>query len=203
MLLFKTRPKTTSKRSPGPGPIRKKDWLPVAKKHLKSRCVILHTDGARSYKLSQKLDGVYHDFVIHKKKKVKGRWLRPKYVKLCVHELPEGKTVFTTGSLWNEGRNSGPNTPRMPHGMFPVIREDRNCDDVGAALPQEAHRQKKRRGTPMRGAPRLLFPIKRRRRGTMRVYDAAVSATSMGTTILRSSLARAQQKRKRKKKTCF
>ena len=50
LVLFRTSPKLTKVRSPGPGPITKKDWEPHAKKFLKGRCVFLHTNGARSYK---------------------------------------------------------------------------------------------------------------------------------------------------------
>jgi hypothetical protein len=51
LVLFKTSPKRTKVRSPGPGLITKKDWSPMAKKWLENRCVFLHTDGARSYKM--------------------------------------------------------------------------------------------------------------------------------------------------------
>lgn len=54
-------------RAPGPGPIRKRDWKPIAHKHLLGRRVILHTDGARAYKM--KLDKVIHCNVVHKQKK--------------------------------------------------------------------------------------------------------------------------------------
>ena len=73
LVLFKTNSKLTKPRAPGPGPIKKKDWKPMAKKYLKGRCILLHTDGARSYKLGidrkDHLDGVVHDFVVHKPKK--------------------------------------------------------------------------------------------------------------------------------------
>ena len=72
----------------------------MARKWLKGRCVFLHTDGARSYKLGinrkRKLEGVIHDYVIHKKK-VNGKWVRPKYVELFGHVLPDGTTVCTKG----------------------------------------------------------------------------------------------------------
>ena len=62
LVLFKTNPELTKLRSPGPGPIRKQDWLPKAKRWLKGRCVFLHTDGARSYMIGvnrkNQLDGV-------------------------------------------------------------------------------------------------------------------------------------------------
>ena len=43
----------------GPGPTTKKDWKPLAQKHLANRKIIFHTDSAKAYKL--KLPGVIHD----------------------------------------------------------------------------------------------------------------------------------------------
>ena len=101
LVLFKTKSKKTKRRAPGPGPITKKDWTPTATKWLKGRCVFVHTDGARSYKLGmnrkRKLDGIIHDYVVHKKKKVKGRWVKPHYVQLFRHKMPDGSVVCTKG----------------------------------------------------------------------------------------------------------
>lgn len=72
LMLFKTHPRITKIRAPGPGPIKKKEWRPVAEKHLKGRRILLHTDGARSYKIGRnrkdKIEGVIHDYVVHKLK---------------------------------------------------------------------------------------------------------------------------------------
>jgi len=43
-------PKMSEPRPPGPAAIRKVEWLPLAKTWLKDKCVILHTDVAKSYK---------------------------------------------------------------------------------------------------------------------------------------------------------
>ena len=67
LRLFRLNPAATKARAPGPGPIRKRDWKPIAHKHLLGRRVILHTDGARAYKM--KLDKVIHCNVVHKQKK--------------------------------------------------------------------------------------------------------------------------------------
>ena len=95
LVLYRLSPKLTAKRAPGPGPIRLKDWKKVADKFLRRREVILHTDGARAYKL--KIPGVIHDHVVHKKKRVKinGKftWVKPHYTKVYTHKLPCGKTV--------------------------------------------------------------------------------------------------------------
>ena len=73
LRLFRLSPRLTDRRAQGPGPIRKHDWKPIAGKYLAGKGVILHTDGARSYKL--KLPDVIHcNVVLQKKKKiVKGK----------------------------------------------------------------------------------------------------------------------------------
>ena len=63
LILAKLCPKKTGFRAPGPGPIRKKEWKLFANAHLKGRNIILHSDGARSYRL--KLPGVIHGYVVH------------------------------------------------------------------------------------------------------------------------------------------
>ena len=40
----------TSLRAPGPGPIRSKDWDPIARRLIDNKGVILHSDSARAYK---------------------------------------------------------------------------------------------------------------------------------------------------------
>ena len=93
--MFRLNPVSTKPRSPGPGAIRRRDWKPIAKKHLEDRCVLLHTDGARAYKM--KVSGVIHDNVVHKKKKVMVNghpvWVKPHYTKIFKHTLPSGKTI--------------------------------------------------------------------------------------------------------------
>lgn len=90
-IVQRGRPDTllmSPKRAPGPGAIRKVEWRPLAKKHLKDRCVILHTDAAKSYRL--RMPGVLHDHVRHckKRQKIKGKWVwkAPTYVKKSVHK---------------------------------------------------------------------------------------------------------------------
>ena len=48
LVLKRLQPKKTKMSAPGPGAIRKRDWAPIANKHLKGRRVFLHTDGARA-----------------------------------------------------------------------------------------------------------------------------------------------------------
>ncbi|CAK0798732.1 unnamed protein product, partial [Prorocentrum cordatum] len=75
---FRLKPMKTKKRAPGPGATRKRDWMPAAKKWLKGRRVILHTGGARSYRI--KLGGAKRDYVVHCRKRVKvnGEYTRGK-----------------------------------------------------------------------------------------------------------------------------
>ena len=68
LVLFRLRSLTTHKRAPGPGAVRKDDWVKIANAWLKDRSIILHTDSARSYRT--KIRGVLHDAVIHQKKRI-------------------------------------------------------------------------------------------------------------------------------------
>ena len=75
LVLAKRNPAMTVPRAPGPCAFRKGVLKPLALKHIANRNVILHADSARSYQV--KLPGVVHDFVVHKKKRVKknGKWV--------------------------------------------------------------------------------------------------------------------------------
>ena len=90
MKLYRLKPNKTVKRAPGPGAMRRRDWEPIAKHDIQNKKVILHSDGARAYKMA--VPGVVHDNVVHKKKLVKiGKkmvWVRPKFAKLVTHRLP-------------------------------------------------------------------------------------------------------------------
>ena len=66
LVLHRLNPKLTSKRAPGPGAMRRVEWKTLGEKLLKNRKVVLHTDSAKSYKLTIK--GVIHDRVVHCKK---------------------------------------------------------------------------------------------------------------------------------------
>ena len=68
LRLFRLEPPLTAPRAPGPGPIRKRDWSDIGNKLLRDRHVVLHTDGARAYKL--RIPGVMHCNVVHKKKRI-------------------------------------------------------------------------------------------------------------------------------------
>ena len=102
LVLSKTRPKKMVRRAPGPGPLKKVDWAPIANRYLKGKRVIFHSDGAKSYRLkTTPVDGIAHDWVVHKKKKVtiKGKtfWMKPKYVSLVEHRMADGTVVRAKG----------------------------------------------------------------------------------------------------------
>ncbi|CAE7815218.1 unnamed protein product [Symbiodinium microadriaticum] len=100
LALFRLAPKLTVKRAPGPGAIRKLEWKTLGNKLLHNRRIVLHTDSAKSYKL--KIEGVIHDRVVHAKKRVKVdgkfRWLKPHYVKLVKHKVPNTNRTITVKS---------------------------------------------------------------------------------------------------------
>ena len=74
LVLFKLNPKKTKKRAPGPGPIKKVDWAPIADKYLKDRKVVFHTDGTKNYRLkTTPVRGIVHGWVVHNKKGKDGR----------------------------------------------------------------------------------------------------------------------------------
>ena len=70
----------------------------IANKYLRNKKVILHSDGAKTYRLkTTPVDGILHDWVVHKKKKgvIKGKtvWFKPKFVQVVEHRLPDGTIV--------------------------------------------------------------------------------------------------------------
>ena len=71
LRLFRLNPATPKKRAPGPGPIRKRDWKPIATKLLSNKEVVLHTDGERAYTL--KLPKVFHCNVVPRWQEFEGQ----------------------------------------------------------------------------------------------------------------------------------
>ena len=91
LKLIKLPIRKTKARAPGPGPITLKLWRPIAKQYLAGRSLILHTDSARAYKES--IPCVQHTSVVHQLKKVKGKWVHPKFVETVKLQLPGGKRM--------------------------------------------------------------------------------------------------------------
>lgn len=99
LVLHRLRAPQTKLRSPGPGAIRLADWEPFARRRLEGRNIVLHTDGAKAYKL--KVPGVLHDHVVHAKKMkvVNGQrvWTKPTFTRVFVHKLPDGPRLTVRG----------------------------------------------------------------------------------------------------------
>ena len=49
LVILKLPSRTTSAKSPGPGPLLLKHWVPIAERYISGRGVILHTDSAKAY----------------------------------------------------------------------------------------------------------------------------------------------------------
>ncbi|CAK0830442.1 unnamed protein product [Prorocentrum cordatum] len=106
LVLTRLKPSLTKQRAPGPGAIRLPDWTPFAHKNLSNRNVVLHTDGAKTYKV--KVEGMLHDHVVHQRKRLvkngkpvkkNGRqvWVKPTYAKKFQHKLPGGRVLKCKG----------------------------------------------------------------------------------------------------------
>ena len=93
LILVRLPSRMSSVRAPGPGPLTKDMWRPIAQKWLTGRKVILHTDSAKAYRL--RVQGMKRDRVVHSKKKIGGKWVNPKYVMPATHRLPDGTTLKT------------------------------------------------------------------------------------------------------------
>eukprot|EP00971_Amphidinium_carterae_P260900 5175913-Amphidinium_carterae.1 len=61
------RDRQTISRAPGPGPLRKEEWLEVGRPILEDKRIILHTDSAKAYSIAFKQ--MRHTRVVHMKKK--------------------------------------------------------------------------------------------------------------------------------------
>ena len=130
LVLTKLNPKKTGVRAPGPGAIRKQEWTVLANRHLKNRNVILHTDGAKSYR--QRIEGMLHDWAVHQKKLVVlggvQTWLKPKYSVIKTHTLPDGTVLrVKTGSqiidrFWNHLRSFMKSRSRATPGSHALRR---------------------------------------------------------------------------------
>ena len=126
LVLIQLRSALPSRPPQALGPITKEMWTPIAKKLLENRKIILHTDGARAYRV--RVQGMRRDSVIHKKKKVNGVWKKPKFAKPNTHVLPDGTKIRcmmgtqTIDGLWKHLRQqikdisaSGPYVSRICH----------------------------------------------------------------------------------------
>ena len=83
--------RNTSERAPGPGPITKAMWTPIAHSIFKGKTAILHTDSARAYGMP--LPGVTRTSVIHQLKKIDGVWKSPVFAETMYVTLVDGRRV--------------------------------------------------------------------------------------------------------------
>lgn len=88
---------------------------------MENRKIILHSDGARSYKL--KLKDVFHHWVVHRKKlrKIRAKKVWVTYVRKSFHKLPSGRKLWVKGGAqiidraWQVIRKHlGPRTKQGP-----------------------------------------------------------------------------------------
>ena len=121
LVLIRLPVKTTTKKAPGPGPLRLGTWRPIADKYLKDSHTIMHTDAARAYMAP--IAGVVHTHVIHQKKKVDGKWVKPHYTRKMRVRLPTGHEVQriagtqTIDGLWTTLRKES----RKHQGNFDLL----------------------------------------------------------------------------------
>ena len=122
LRLFRLKPKNTHARAPGPGPIKKIEWLHHGKPLLDNKKVILHTDGARAYKTP--FTNVIRCHVVHQKKKAekKGKvvWLNPSYTKVYDLKTSDGAHLKVKSGtqvidrFWGELRRHLRHVTRLP-----------------------------------------------------------------------------------------
>ena len=79
LILERLPIKRTSARAPGPGPLKWSTWQPIAARLLENSNVVLHTDAAKAYQ--KPIAGVMHTKVVHQKKKVGSKWIKPHFTK--------------------------------------------------------------------------------------------------------------------------
>ena len=113
LVLEKLEVKKTAKRAPGPGPLRVKEWNPIGNRLLRGAHVVLHTDSARAYE--QHIDDVLHTRVVHQKKKVGSKWIKPYFTKHVTLKLATGQRMR---------RIAGTQTI---DGLWTTIRKESRC----------------------------------------------------------------------------
>ena len=102
LVVIRLPTRSTTKRSPGPGPITRKMWKPIAQRWVKDRRILLHSDSAKAYNL--KVPGMVHTKVIHQKKKVGDKWVKPRYVEIENVTTDDGDTiVLKKGTQYIDG----------------------------------------------------------------------------------------------------
>eukprot|EP00971_Amphidinium_carterae_P310920 6178824-Amphidinium_carterae.1 len=106
LLLIQLPVRKTRPPSPGPGPLRKTDWKPIALQYLEGSHIILHSYSAKAHDMPS--EDVVRDRVplrvVHQPKKVKGRWLMPKDTYFHSIDLGSGQQVsVVAGTQYIDG----------------------------------------------------------------------------------------------------
>ena len=91
LVLHQLPTKSTSRRSPGPGPIDLATWQKIAEKYFVGSRVVIHTDSARAYWAPVR--GCLQTRVVHQLKKVNGIWTKPIFARNTLLDMPNGKKL--------------------------------------------------------------------------------------------------------------
>eukprot|EP00971_Amphidinium_carterae_P260987 5177525-Amphidinium_carterae.1 len=84
--------RSTSMRSPGPGPITLAMWRPLTRScFVKGQPVVLHTDSARAYSLD--VPDITHTSIVHQLKRINGVWVQPVFTKVKEITLSNGDVI--------------------------------------------------------------------------------------------------------------
>ena len=103
LILVRLPDRVTGTRAPGPGPLRKRDWLPIFQRYVEDRHVILHTDSARAYEAFT--TGIRKTRVVHQAKKDEdGNWVKPHFTKFeKVHISEQESIAVLAGTQYIDG----------------------------------------------------------------------------------------------------
>eukprot|EP00971_Amphidinium_carterae_P213293 4233124-Amphidinium_carterae.1 len=101
LVLLELESRETKRRAPGPGPLRKEEWLKIGADWIADQKVILHSDSAKAY--AAELKRVAHTRVVHCKKKINGKWLLPKYVEEVTLTLEDATITVKAGIQYIDG----------------------------------------------------------------------------------------------------
>ena len=125
LVLTRLKPCRTKAHALGPGPMRKRDWAPTVSNYFKGCSVVLHTNGARAYKM--KVDGAIHDNVCHSNKRIghggRSGWNKPAFVGAARqsghpdHRQVLAPLAFAPGGPHRRGRVCDSEAPRAVRAM--------------------------------------------------------------------------------------
>ena len=91
LVLHQLPTKSTTRKSPGPGPIDMKTWQHYAERYFRGKQVVIHTDSARAYRAP--VQGCLQTRVVHQIKKIDGVWTKPVFARTTLLDLPSGQRL--------------------------------------------------------------------------------------------------------------